>query len=161
MPNKMSRMVAKINALPGPLRVPALTKAMAAVVPFIGTAHVRMEELTEERVVASVRNRRAVQNHIKGVHATVMALLAETVTGLLVGMNLPDDKIPLIKTLKVDYINRSQGDMRAVATITPEQAQLLHDEERGNFPVTVVVSDESDEPPIECEMIWAWVTKKH
>ena len=35
-----------------------------------------------------------VQNHIKGVHACAMALLAESATGAVFGMNVPDSAIP-------------------------------------------------------------------
>ena len=44
--------------------------------------------------MASIAHRRKVQNHIGGVHATATALLAETATGMVVGMNLPDEKLP-------------------------------------------------------------------
>jgi hypothetical protein len=89
-----------------------------------------------------------------------MALLAETASGFVVGMNLADDKLPLIKTLKVDYVKRTQGDMRAVATLSAEQMQLIEREPKGEISVAVLVTDESGEEPIRCEMIWAWVPKK-
>ena len=41
------------------------------------------------------------QNHIGGVHACGMALLSESATGLVFGMNVPDTHIPVIKTMKV------------------------------------------------------------
>jgi acyl-coenzyme A thioesterase PaaI-like protein len=137
-----------------------ISKIFGRVVPLVGTASLRYEELTPERVVVSIRNRRPVQNHINGVHAAAMALLAETATGFAVGMNLPDDKLPLIKTLKVDYLKRTRGDMRAVATLTKEQMQLIRTTPKGETLVPVLVTDESGEEPIRCEMLWAWVPKK-
>jgi len=89
-----------------------------------------------------------------------MALLAETATGFVVGMNLPDDKLPLIKSLKVDYQKRTKGDMRAVATLSNEQIQLIRTTPKGEVLVPVVVTDESGQEPIQCEMLWAWVPKK-
>jgi len=100
--NNLGRVVSKFEFLPPNLRSTVISKIFGRVVPLVGTAGLRYEELTPERVVVSIRNRRPVQNHIKGVHAAGMALLAETATGFVVGMNLPDDKLPLIKTLKVD-----------------------------------------------------------
>ncbi|MFX6755288.1 DUF4442 domain-containing protein, partial [Acinetobacter baumannii] len=79
------------------MRIRAVSLIFGNVVPFVGTSGLRYEELTYNRVVVSVRNRRKVQNHIKSVHAAAMALLAETASGFVVGMNLPDDRIPLIK----------------------------------------------------------------
>jgi len=72
-------------------------------VPFVGTARLQVETLEPERAILSVENKRRVQNHIDGVHAAAMALLAETATGFVVGMNLPDDTLPLLKSMHIDY----------------------------------------------------------
>ena len=158
--NNLMRVIGKFDFLPPSLRSTVISKIFGRVVPLVGTAGLRYEELTPERVVVSIRNRRPVQNHINGVHAAAMALLAETATGFVVGMNLPDDKLPLIKTLKVDYLKRTKGDMRAVATLTPEQVKLVRTTPKGEVLVPVVVTDESGQEPIRCEMLWAWVPKK-
>jgi acyl-coenzyme A thioesterase PaaI-like protein len=158
--NQFVRMVSPFEKLPAPLRQRAQTLLLGNIVPFLGTARLRFEEVTTERVVVSIKNRRRVQNHIKGVHAAAMALLAETATGFAVGMNLPDDKLPLIKSLKVNYTKRSTGNMRAVAELTPEQVAAIRNEPKGEVLVPVVVTDESGEPPITCEMLWAWRSKK-
>lgn len=157
--NNLIRVVGKFDFLPPNLRATVVSKIFGRVVPLVGTAGLRYEELTPERVVVSIRNRRPVQNHINGVHAAAMALLAETATGFAVGMNLPDDKLPLIKSLKVDYQKRTKGDMRAVATLSPEQVQLIRTTPKGEVLVPVVVTDESGQEPIQCEMLWAWVPR--
>ena len=105
-------------------------------------------------------NRRKVQNHIRGVHAAGMVLLAETATGFCVGMNVPDDKLPLIKTMKVDFQRRAVGGMTAVATLRPEQIALMQQQDKGEVTVPVVITDESGQQPIQAEMIWAWVPKQ-
>jgi acyl-coenzyme A thioesterase PaaI-like protein len=158
--NNLTRVISKFAFLPPALRATVVSGIFGRVVPFVGTSGLRYEELTPERVVVSIRNRRPVQNHIKGVHAAAMALLAETATGFAVGMNLPDDKLPLIKSLKVDYLKRTQGDMRAVATLTPEQVELIRNTPKGEVLVPVMVTDESGEEPVRCEMLWAWVSKQ-
>ncbi len=159
-PNQLSRTIARFQGLPSGLR-PWLTSFMLGhVVPMVGSASLRFEEVSHERVVVSIRNRRKVQNHIKGVHAAAMALLAETATGFCVGMNVPDDKLPLIKTLKVDYLKRAQGDMKAVAQLSPEQVQQIQTQDKGEVTVPVTITDESGAEPIQCEMVWAWVPKK-
>jgi acyl-coenzyme A thioesterase PaaI-like protein len=142
------------------MRATVISRLFGRVVPFVGTSGLVYEELTSARVVVTIRNRRPVQNHIKNVHAAAMALLAETATGFVVGMNLPDDKLPLIKSLKVDFLKRTQGDMKAVATLSPEQIELIRSTPKGEVLVPVVVTDESGEEPIQCSMLWAWVPKK-
>jgi acyl-coenzyme A thioesterase PaaI-like protein len=127
---------------------------------MVGAAGLYFEELSEERVVVSIRSRRNVQNHIAGVHAAAMALLAETATGFCVGMNVPDDKLPLIKSMHVDYQRRAQGGLRAVAHLTAEQREQILTLEKGEVRVAVTVTDESGREPIAAEMVWAWVPKK-
>lgn len=158
--NRLSRAVAVIGKLPSPLQSPALSLLFGSQVKFAGTAKVRVHTLTHSRAVLSIANRRKVQNHIQGVHAAAMALLAESATGFLVGMNVPDDKLPLIKSLKVDYLKRATGALNAVATLTTEQITALHSQEKGEVLVEVTVTDEAGIEPIRCEMLWAWVSKK-
>jgi len=94
------------------------------------------------------------------VHAAAMALLAETATGFVVGVNLSDDKLPLIKSLHVDFKRRTVGDMRAVASLSEEQVAMIRSNPKGELLVPVTVTDESGEEPIQCQMLWAWVSKK-
>ncbi|GGY22484.1 DUF4442 domain-containing protein [Paludibacterium paludis] len=158
--NSMSRLAAKAGRLPAGLRSFVLTRAFGRIVPFLGTAGLCFEEVTQQRLIVSIRNRRKVQNHIKGVHAAAMALLAETATGFVVGMNVPDDKLMLLKSMHVNYTRRSQGDMRAVATLDEAQIQRMYVEEKGDVTVNVTVTDESGEAPVQCEMVWTWIPKK-
>jgi len=83
-----------------------------------------------------------------------MALLAETATGMVVGMNVRDDCLPLAKQHAAStFKRRAQGAMRAVATLTHAQRQLMQQSDKGEVSVPVLVSDESGEQPIQCEFI--------
>jgi len=64
-------------------------------VKLAGTAGLRVEKLTEREVEVVLKNKRRIQNHIGGLHACSMALAAESATGMVVGMNVPDTHIPL------------------------------------------------------------------
>lgn len=158
--NNLTRLMRPLAKLPSNLRISTLSFILGKVVPFVGTSSLRYEEVTPTRVVVSIRNRRPVQNHIKGVHAAAMALLAETATGFVVGVNLSDDKLPLIKSLHVDFKRRTVGDMRAVASLSEEQVAMIRSNPKGELLVPVTVTDESGEEPIQCQMLWAWVSKK-
>ena len=159
-PNRLASPVARLQPLPSGLRTWVVSLLLGRAVPLVGTAGLRFEQITSDRVVVRVANRRKVQNHIGGVHAAGMALLAETATGFCVGMNVPDDKLPLIKTMKIDYVRRSVGGMRAEASLRPEQIQQILSQDKGEVTVPVVITDESGEQPIHAEMTWAWVPKK-
>lgn len=152
--------VDRLRLLPRPLFRQAVTRMFNFQVRFAGTAGVRFEELTEARAVLVLENRKKVQNHIGGIHAAAMALLAETGSGAVFGMNVPSTHLPLIKSMNIRYLRRAQGDLRAEATLSAEQRLRIQSEPKGDVLVQVRVTDESGEQPIECEMIWAWVPKK-
>ena len=158
--NKMAKMVSKFDLLPAALRRQALSAVLGRIVPFVGTAGVVIEEMTEQRVVTRLRNRRRIQNHIKTLHAAAVTLAAETASGFIVGMNLPDDKLPLMKTLHVDFKKRNKGGIRIVATLTDEQKQKMRDEPKGEVAVHVEAEDAAGVRTVQCEMVWAWIPKK-
>jgi acyl-coenzyme A thioesterase PaaI-like protein len=158
--NQLARTIQKIKKAAGPLGQQAVTLALGRTVKFVGTARLKVEVLTSERAVVSVRNKKRVQNHIGGVHAMAMGLIAESATGFVVGMNVPDSAIPVIKSVKIDYLKRAKGDMRAEATLTNEQREAIASQPKGEVLVQCKVTDESGIEPIRCEMIWAWVPKK-
>ena len=40
-------------------------------------------------------------------------------------MQVRDDALPLLKSMRVDYLRVARGDLRAVAALRPEQAELV------------------------------------
>lgn len=159
-PNRLSRLFTRCKSLPAPLQSWAMSLLFGTAVKFFATARIRITEAEHGRVIMVIRNRRKVQNHIKGVHAAAMALLAESATGLVLGMSLPDDKLPLMKTMKVNYVKRAQGDLKAIATLTPEQLRAIENDERGDIVIAVTVTDSEGNEPLQAEMLWAWRPKK-
>eukprot|EP01098_Paradermamoeba_levis_P009456 TRINITY_DN3937_c0_g1_i2.p1 TRINITY_DN3937_c0_g1~~TRINITY_DN3937_c0_g1_i2.p1 ORF type:complete len:153 (-),score=45.79 TRINITY_DN3937_c0_g1_i2:145-549(-) len=110
-PNQLARFVEKINQssfLSPPVKSFLFSFLFNSKVKFAGTARIKIEELNPNRAVVTLKNRTKVQNHIGGVHAAAMALLAESATGVLFGVNLPDSHLPLIKSMKVNYEKRTK-----------------------------------------------------
>jgi len=75
-------------------------------------------------------------------------------------MNVPDSAVPVIKSVKIEYLKRATGGMRAEATLTDQQRDEIASKPKGDVLVQCRVTDESGIEPIRCEMIWAWVPKK-
>lgn len=157
--NRLSKLVKATAKLPKGIRSTLWSKAFGRVVPMVGSANIRYLEVSHAKVVVKIENHRAMQNHIGQIHACAMALIAETATGFVTGMNVPDSCIVLIKSLKIDFKRPSKGAMTATATLTDEQQKLMQSTEKGETLVAVKVTDESGEEPIQCEMLWAWVSK--
>ena len=158
--NPLRKFVDKINHYPEPISAFLMTKVFRHKVKLAGTTSIEVLATDGLHVKFRLKNRKKVQNHIGSVHAAAMALLAESATGFIVGINLPSDKLPLIKCMNLNYVKRATGDMTAVATLTHEQVALLSQQDKGEINVHIKVTDANGIEPVECEMIWAWVPKR-
>lgn len=157
--NQLNKFASKVLTYPSWLSMRILTWVFRYKVKLVGTTKIQILDTDLKSATFYVKNRTKVRNHIGQVHAATMALLAESATGFVVGLNLPDNKLPLIKTMNLNYVRRSLGDMKAVALVTEEQVSQMQSEDKGDIMVQVTVTDESGEQPIICEMNWAWITK--
>lgn len=158
--NALADFVSSIAHYPGWLKYRIITFLFNHKVKLARTARLQVLSVDTHSVTFFQKNRKRVQNHIGGIHAASMALLAESATGFIVGINLPGDKLPLLKSLHVDYHKRTVGNMTAIAKLTDEQLERLKTEDKGDMMVQVSVTDESGGEPIQCEMGWAWVPNK-
>jgi acyl-coenzyme A thioesterase PaaI-like protein len=158
-PNKLSRYVGKIYQLPTCFHQYLLTKLFCSQVKFAKTTGIHIEQITAQQVKITLTNKKRVQNHIGGIHAVAAAVLAESATGLLLGLHVPDARLPLLKTMTLHYKRRMQGDLQALATLTEQQIAQIQHQEKGELMIAVVLTDESGQQPIICEMTWAWLPK--
>ena len=157
IPNRLERQLERLEEVPAFARPWFRSVVLRRAVPFTGTAGLKFLQMTPDMVEIGIDNVKKVQNHIGGIHASAMNLLAETATGMVVGMNVRDDCIPLAKELKMAFKKRATGAMRAVATLSAEQRALMRATDKGEVKVTVVVTDEAGVQPVECEFVWAWI----
>ncbi|ABM38772.1 DUF4442 domain-containing protein [Polaromonas naphthalenivorans] len=155
-PNRLERQLDRLVDVPAFARTWYQGVVLRRAVPFTGTAGLDFLQMSRGRVEIGLKNEKKVQNHIGGIHASAMNLLAETATGMVVGMNVRDDCIPLAKELKMVFKKRATGAMRAVAVLTPAQQALMQASDKGEVTVAVTVTDEAGVEPVECEFTWAW-----
>jgi acyl-coenzyme A thioesterase PaaI-like protein len=146
--------------VPKSLQSYAWTVGFNSVIPFAGTTGIKIQHLDAQKAVVVLSNRRRVQNHIKGIHATAMATLVESATGMVFGQHVPDNThIPLLKSMHIDYKRRAIGNLTATATMTDDQAEQIATTDRGAVVIDVKVLDEEGNEPIQCAMEWAWTIK--
>ena len=157
--NRMSKMIQMIDKIPVG-KTFFRSKVLGNVVPFTGNSSLKFEKIEADEVVISLKNNRSVQNHIKQVHACAMALVIETATGFVVGMNVPDDKILLIKEMHLKYVKRSSGKVKGTASLTQAQIEQIKSEPKGDIAVPVILTDDEGKEPVKAEVIWAWREKK-
>lgn len=160
MANTFSRYVNNIYKAPTFLQSFLLTLLFCTKVKYAKTTGIKIKKVSNKNVEITLANKKKVQNHIGGIHAVAAALLAESTTGIVFGMNVPDTCIPLLKSMTLRYQRRMQGALTAKATLTDEQITQINSEEKGDMLISVAITDESGQSPIECDMEWAWVSKK-
>jgi acyl-coenzyme A thioesterase PaaI-like protein len=156
-PNRMQLQLQQVDEFPRLLRPWVRNLVLRRAVPFTRTARVEFLEMSPSRVEVRLGNEPRVRNHIGGIHASAMNLLAETATGMAVGLNVRDDCLPLAKDMKMAFRKRATGALRAVAVLSDAQRAAMQASDRGEMQVQVTVTDEAGVEPVECEFTWAWV----
>lgn len=157
--NKLSRLVGKIHQAPVFLHSWLLSQLFGRAVKFAGTAGIQIRQLGFHQATLLQRNQRKVQNHIGSVHAAAMALLGESASGFLLGMHVPDDRLPLLKSMQLNYVKRATGALTAVATLSDAQIDQIRQQEKGEVTVLVRLTDQLGVEPVIAEYIWAWIPK--
>lgn len=161
--NQFTKLLSITKYLPASARSSILSKAFGKVVPYVGTTGVYYETVEPNQVVVSLNNTKAVQNHIGSIHAVAITLLAETATGFILGLNLPSDRVLLIKSYAVNFYRPiKKGQIAAVASLSDEQRLDILNTPKGEMVIPCVIHDresDSDRDPIVVEMTWAWIPK--
>lgn len=161
--NPFTKILKAVQLLPKSTQSFVLTKAFSKIVPYVGTTGIVYEEVSPNKLVVSLENKKAVQNHIGSVHAVAVTLLAETATGFVLAVNLPSDRVLLVKSYEVNFYRPvKKGQIAAIATLSDEQRQYILDTPKGEMVIPCVIEDrnsDSDRAPITVDMTWAWIPK--
>jgi len=75
--NRLAKIVQKLEKYPKAV----LSFAIGRTVKFVGTAGVQFEEMTTDRVVVTLKNKKKVRNHIGQIHAAAMVLFCASFKG--------------------------------------------------------------------------------
>ncbi len=157
--NKITSSLSTIERLPTFMRGMVKNFAFRKSVPFVGTAGISFDLTTPNKWVLSIDNKHKVRNHLRQVHAGATLLLAETASVMIMAMNLPADRIPLVKRIEADFVRRSTGALTAVAILTDEQILFISNNPKGELVVEVDITDELHAKPILVQVTTAWTSK--
>ena len=155
--NPFARIAKDYADATGATRRAWISKAIGETIPFVATAGCTIETYTPTRVVVRLDDRTAVHNHVGGMHAAAMGLLAETATGLVVALNLTPPAVPLLRTMTMDFQRMADGAVRAEARLTDDEATRIRERPIGKIDVGVRCTDESNETPVDGTLQWAWI----
>ena len=128
------------------------SRAVCFKAPYFGSIAPRIVRLEAGRCEATIRDRRAVHNHIGTVHAIALCNLAELCGGVMTDASMPADMRWIPKGMTVSYLKKAQGTLRGVATpeIALSSAPVGYD-----LPVNVDVFDAAGEKVFHARiMMW-------
>ena len=132
------------------------SRAVCFKAPYFGTISPRIEVLEPGRCEATIRDRRAVHNHIGTVHAIALCNLAELCGGVMTDASLPADMRWIPKGMTVSYLKKAKGTLRGIAT--PE-IPIISTGEGYDLPVKVDVLDRSGDKVFEARILM-WLSPK-
>lgn len=129
------------------------------VVPFVGTGGVKVLQMTPASVELLLPLSRRVKNHLGGAHAAATALLAETAGGLVFSLNLPCDRVPVVRNMRIDYLRPSKGRQWARAVLPDSDSLAMKNDAEGKIEIPVDIWDEQGGDVVRCELVYAWFTR--
>lgn len=124
--------------------------------PYFATITPSIVVLEPGRCEATIRDRRAVHNHLGTVHAIALCNLAELVGGLMTDATIPRSMRWIPKGMQVDYLKKAKGPLRGIATpeFMPQESTVGYD-----LPANVEVRDRNDDVVFRAR-IAMWVSPK-
>jgi len=85
------------------------SKMIGRIAPYSGTINARILELESGHATVQMRDRHAIRNHLKSIHAIALMNLAEITTGVAIMVSIPDDARGILTNLSIDYLRKARG----------------------------------------------------
>ena len=126
--------------------------------PYFLSIRPSVEDLAPGRAVVSMKQRWAVQNHIKTVHAIAVCNLVEMAMGLVAESSIPSHLRWLPMGMNVDYKKKATGKLTAETNIDHNTFFNL-EKYPGPVHVPVVVKNEIGDIVTEAQ-VKLWISKK-
>ncbi|MFL5561499.1 MAG: DUF4442 domain-containing protein [Gemmatimonadaceae bacterium] len=103
------------------------SKLLGRIVPYTGSIKPRVLELSATGARIELRDRRAVRNHLRSVHAIALANLAELSTGLPLAYAVQPKGRAILVSLTVEFLKKARGTLVGSSTFVAPSADRDQD----------------------------------
>jgi acyl-coenzyme A thioesterase PaaI-like protein len=114
------------------------SRALGRFAPYTGTIGARVEELEPGRSLVTMRDRKAVRNHLNSVHAVALANLTEVSGSLAIIASMQPNTRMIPVRLETEYIKKARGLLTAEGSCEPPVPGF-----EGELQGNVVIRDDS------------------
>lgn len=112
-----------------PLGNRVFSKLIGRMAPYSGSVGARVLELRDGYAKVELRDRPAVRNHLRSVHAVALINLGELATGLAVMHAVDGSGRGIVTCLKMEYYKKARGTITAVCDTPLPSAPGSHEHE--------------------------------
>ncbi|PIE16003.1 MAG: DUF4442 domain-containing protein [Proteobacteria bacterium] len=133
----------RLHPVPGGKRI--FSRIIGMMAPYTGTIGCQVQELRPGFARVELRDRRAVRNHLRCVHAIALANLAEVAGNVALAYSMPDDARFIVAGLTMEYVKKARGTIAATG-----ECPIPASNERREFEVPVTMRDPRGEVVATC-----------
>lgn len=118
-------------------------------IPYSGGVRPQIRVLQPGRAVISMRDRRAVRNHLASIHAVALTNLAEMSTGLAAAYGLPDGMRTILLKVECEFLKKARGTITATC-----DAPVFTEIAEREVPVESILTNEAGEVVAKGRAVW-------
>ena len=137
----------QLSSLPGGRWL--FSRLLGYMAPYTGSIGASVEELKPGYCRVKLKDRRAVRNHLRSIHAIALCNLGEVATGLALMNSLPDRARGILVKICADYHHKARGTLQAEC-----RCNIPPDNHEQQYEVVATLTDASGETVTTVTATW-------
>ncbi|VAW72881.1 hypothetical protein MNBD_GAMMA15-395 [hydrothermal vent metagenome] len=137
----------QLSALPGGRWL--FSRLLGRMAPYTGSIGALVDTLEPGHCRVLLKDRRAVRNHLRSIHAIALCNLGEVATGLALMNSLPDKTRGILVSICADYHHKARGTLHAEC-----HCEIPADNQEQSCKITATITDDADETVTSVTATW-------